>query len=591
MNRSRLAAAVMLGAIAATAAVYWPILRGALVWDDLLCLRDQAWLREEHAWQRIFAADFCSWTNYFRPAAVALFTLESRLFGTDPGPMHALSLGIHLANMLLVGLAARALSVDQSNRAAAFLPGAVMLLYGLHPALLESVAWISAQTELAVTFFMLLAVFLNLKVHRSALRAASVATCFLLAACSKESAISLPLLLPIVDWLTLPSTSHGSPWQSRLFSLLRRQWATYLGIIVAGLAYLALRFWALGYVLHSVDAGAHQSWFARLQETAWSYLTYWRILIWPMLGLNPIHLIDEQQFALLDASHLLFDLGALAIMAYGAVALCKHSFLGGIIVAVTVLLFPVLHVLPVSFDESLYHERYVMAPLAAALILLPRLIGETQQVRILRLGFAGVLAIWLAAAVVNVRIILPLWANDTLLWQWALRSNQASVSARENLLANYITEKSPLVHDFADALIADPVPCPTCMLNLAYFSMSEGNAARATAALERLKADRSLAHDNRLRQAYGIARAHLLEMRGDMLAAEQAYRDAEAADPREPMAQMQLALFLAHAGRADESHQAEESALLLFPPEQREQRRKEFEEAVAEKSAVTASPN
>jgi hypothetical protein len=565
------------------------VLRGALVWDDLLCLRDQTWLREEHAWLRVLAPDFCGWTNYFRPAAVALFAFESRRFGIDPGPMHALSLGIHLANMLFVGLTARALCVAPSRRAAALLPGTAMLLYGLHPALVESVAWISAQTELAVTFFMLLAVFLNLKVHQSAWRATSVATCFFLAACSKESAISLPLLLPIVDWLTFPS--NGSPPQSRLFSLLRRQWATYLGIFVAGLAYVALRYSVLGYVLHSVDTGAHLYLFARLQETAYSYLTYWRILLWPMLGLNPVHLVDEQPFATLDASHLLLDLGALAIIAYGVVALCKRRFLGGIIAAVTVLLFPVLHVLPVGFDESLYHERYIMAPLAVALILLPKLIVETQHVRILRLGLAGAVVIWLVAAIVNVRVTLPLWANDTLLWQWALRSNQASVSARENLLADYITEKSPHVHDFADALIADPVPCPTCMLNLAYFSMSEGNATRAAAALERLRADPSLVHDNRLRQAFGIAQAHLLEMQGNMLAAEQAYRDAQAADPREPMAQMQFALFLAHAGKTEESQQVEAAALLLFPPEQREQRRKEFEDARAEKSPITASPN
>ena len=97
MNRGRFATAVMLGAIAATAAVYWPVLRGALVWDDLLCLRDQPWLREEHAWLRVFAPDFCGWTNYFRPAAIALFVLESRHFGIDPGPMHASSYAAILA--------------------------------------------------------------------------------------------------------------------------------------------------------------------------------------------------------------------------------------------------------------------------------------------------------------------------------------------------------------------------------------------------------------------------------------------------------------------------------------------------------------
>jgi len=585
MTDRRLAVAAVLAAAAAVAATYWPVLHGALVWDDLLCLRDQDWLRGDGAWQRVFAPDFCGWTNYFRPVAVALFIFDTRNFGLDPAPMHALSLGLHLANTLFVGFIACTLCADRGARAP-ILPAVAMLLYGVHPALMEPVAWISAQTELAVTFFMLLGIFLNLVLRRTLARTIGVAACFLLATCSKESAISFPFLLPILDWLMLPPRSTAWPWRKRLALLWHRQRATYLGVFIGGLVYLALRFWALGYILHSSAGSVRLAPFAHLQEIAWSYLTYWRILVWPMVGLNPVHLIDERQFATLSAGSLLSDLGALAIVAYAAIAFWKRWFAGGLIAVVTASLLPVLHILPVGFDESLYHERYVMAPLAAMLVLLPRSIAYIQPTRIVRVGISGALAIWLIAAVANIRVTLPLWADDTSLWQWALRANPASVSARENLLASYIAAKNPRADDFADALIADPVPCPTCLLNVAYFSMSQGNTARADAALARLDA----AVDVHLRQASGVARAHLHEMQSDTVGAERAYRAAAALDPREPMTKLQLALFLAHMGNVDESRRIEESALQLFAPDQRAQRRKEFDHAVLEKR-TSATPN
>ena len=585
MTHRRLAVSAMLAALAAVVAAYWPVLHGALVWDDLLCLRDQDWLRGDGAWQRVFAPDFCGWTNYFRPVAVALFVFDTRNFGVDPAPMHALSLSLHLANTLLVGLIARTLSANR-GASAAILPGVAMLLYGVHPALVEPVAWISAQTELAVTFFMLLGIFLNLVLRRTLARAIGVAACFLLAACSKESAISFPLLLPIVDWLTLPPPSAALPWRIRVARLWHRQWATYLGVFIGGLVYLALRFWALGYILHSGDKSMQLAPFAHVQEIAWLYLIYWRSLVWPMVGLNPVHLIDERQFATLSVGSLLFDLCAAAIIAYGAMAFWKRSFAGGLIAIVTASLLPVLHILPIGFDESLYHERYAMAPLAAMLALLPRSIASFQPARIVRICISGALAIWLIAAVANIRVMLPLWADDTSLWQWALRANPASVSARENLLASYIAGKNPRAHDFADALIVDSIPCPTCLLNVAYFSMSDGNTARADAALARLDATT----DVHLRQAAGVARAHLQEMQNDAVGAERAYRAAGALDPREPMTQLQLALFLAHVGKIDESRRIEESALQLFAPSQRAQRRKEFDEAVLVKR-TSATPN
>jgi tetratricopeptide (TPR) repeat protein len=191
------------------------------------------------------------------------------------------------------------------------------------------------------------------------------------------------------------------------------------------------------------------------------------------------------------------------------------------------------------------------------------------------------LSAWLVLALLNIRASLPLWSNNIGLWQWALRTNPASVTARENLLAAYISAHDERAHELSRALIADPVPCLTCLLNIAYFGMSEHDTALASAALARLAADGRAARDVSLRQAYDVACGRLLEMTGDVAGAEQAYRDAIALDPGEPVTQMLLATLLARSGRAAEAESVAARGLALLPPGDREAQRREFERAMA----------
>lgn len=587
MNQRIFTVAIGLAILVLIAWIYWPMRQGILVWDDILCLREQAWLRQENAWNNFLGHDFCRWTNYFRPGAVALFLFEARTFDVFPGPMHMVSLGIHLANTLLVGLLAITLwawrDVSGDLRLLVYIS---MLLYGLHPALIEPVAWISSQTELIVTFFMLLGLWLNTTLRQSLARAFSVSTCFFMAACAKESAIAFPLVLVLVDWMSMPNPIDHA---TEVRNLWRHQWRTYLGILAAGLAYLALRNWALGYLL-APTAGSVLSPLARLQEICYSYLVYWRMLIWPMMELGPVHVIDEGQFAILSAKSVTVDLTAILIASYGVFGLCKRRPFGGAIALVTALLLPVLHIVPVAFDESLYHDRYAMTAVAFGAAMLPGICVDVVRgwhARAQYVGIAVALVAWLSLSIVNIRVTLPLWSNDIGLWHWALHSNPGSVSAKENLLASYITHEDPRAYEFANGLIADATPCSSCLLNIAYFAMSKHHTELASAALMRLKDSGNLAYDARLLQAFNLANALLLEQKGNITSAEQVYRDVITADPQEPLAQTLLALLLARQGKVAEARSIEESALLLFAPDERARRRREFEEALASSAATT----
>jgi hypothetical protein len=164
-----------------TGAVYWPVLHGNFVWFDFTDFVDMPWLRQGDLWQQYIFKNFNGWSFYFRPLVVGLYTLEVRAFDSMPGPMHAVSLGLHLVNTLLVGLLAqrlRTLDPWLASRDRRWAIGIAMLLFGLHPVLIEAVVWVNCQFELVVALFTMLGLLANLCIPRRILRALLVGCSF-----------------------------------------------------------------------------------------------------------------------------------------------------------------------------------------------------------------------------------------------------------------------------------------------------------------------------------------------------------------------------------------------------------------------------
>ena len=76
--------------------------------------------------------------------------LDWQLFGANAGWHHLVSLGFHLANTLLLFFVVRQMT------GALWRSAIVAALFGLHPAHVESVAWIAERKDLLGTFFFLL---------------------------------------------------------------------------------------------------------------------------------------------------------------------------------------------------------------------------------------------------------------------------------------------------------------------------------------------------------------------------------------------------------------------------------------------------
>ena len=144
-------------------------------------------------------------------------------YSLHPQPFHAVSLALHLINVLLVFLLLRVLLGHDWAAAG----GA--LVFAIHPVQVEPVAWISATNNLLSGAFSLLALwqYLVWRQTRSAtpterfgwLRYVFATICFALALLSKPSAATLPIIALI---LAIWQSSHESraEWRKIIFSLL-----------------------------------------------------------------------------------------------------------------------------------------------------------------------------------------------------------------------------------------------------------------------------------------------------------------------------------------------------------------------------------
>ncbi len=565
--------------------IYWPVHQALFVWDDKLLIHDNASLSVGIGWRTIVLHGFTDW-KYFRPMGVALFVAEIRWFGIDPGPMHLLSLTLHLINTSMVGMLAWRLCprhvIDANLRR---LICCAMLVYGLHPVLVEPVAWIASQFDLLLTLFMLLGLLLNLTLRRTCVRAPAVAACFFIAACSKESALAFPIVLVLLDWLDAGPLTDASSWADRLRAQLRRQWLVYLGVFAAGIAYLTFRFWA------RLDVAPAQfdpflTW-QRFQVVCHTYMSYWRMIVWPFAGLSPHHIISTSRFLVANGTSLMTDFAAVAIGIVGSLLAWRRNPVGILIVGVTATVFPVLHIIPVGFDESLFHERYAMPAIALSCALLPAVvtiinIPPNYKAIASRLSFAVSIA-WLLLAALTVRTTIPLWFDDTRNWEWSLRSNPGSVFVMDNLLDVYIN-KHDLGHatELANILMVRGQSCADCMMDAANLALQEGDAKRAaeTLRLADVALNHTIVSHTRL-ISYLLLNGNLHQLEHDEAGAEEAYRGAISIDPMRPDGYIDLALSLARQGKSEEAQKVFDKGMSLSAPDQIDTYREFFRKALA----------
>lgn len=190
-------------------------------------------------------ADAHGTTNYYRPVMTLGFLLCYQIFGPLAFGFHLASLLLHAAVVLTLYLFAERLL---RHRGAAL---AAAGLFALHPVHVESVAWISAVTDLELTFFYLLTFWCFLQVDQPTFYGrlrmqGCMAICFLLALLSKEQALTLAVLAVIYEHF-YRADRNETTWAQKIgrYGVL---WMLLLGYVLMRVRLMGSFAHAMGWV-------------------------------------------------------------------------------------------------------------------------------------------------------------------------------------------------------------------------------------------------------------------------------------------------------------------------------------------------------
>lgn len=139
-----------LGLAAAVAIIYRSAAASYLFNDDF------DWLGSAPTFRLGNVIHLDRYSHFYRPVIEIYFHIGWELFGCNPFAFHALNIGIHLLNTLLLFLFARALTGRLS------FAGLTALLFCVQPGYTEAVAWVSAVSELLPAAWFLLTLWLHL---------------------------------------------------------------------------------------------------------------------------------------------------------------------------------------------------------------------------------------------------------------------------------------------------------------------------------------------------------------------------------------------------------------------------------------------
>jgi tetratricopeptide (TPR) repeat protein len=185
-------------AIALAGAVYINALHNPFVYDDHRLVADN------HTLSGLGSADGVRaivWHDVTRPVVMLSYAVDRTVWGPAPFGFHVTNVLLHMINVGLFAWLVAAATRAAAGRSIAAPVAA--LLFAVHPMMTEAVGYISGRSELLAALFFLL----GLQAARRAIETrrprwvAAYAACWLLALGSKETAVLLPLVVCLYDWL------------------------------------------------------------------------------------------------------------------------------------------------------------------------------------------------------------------------------------------------------------------------------------------------------------------------------------------------------------------------------------------------------
>ena len=415
-------------------------LDGGWIFDDGMLIAGNPRVHGFAQWTSWFTSEF--WdvgaehsvreaSVFWRPLVLASYALDWTLGSGSPLPFHLTNLVLHAAVTVLSFLMLRRYLGEVR---AAFIAA---LLFALHPAHCESVAWISGRPDPLMMLGVLVAMqglAMRLGGRRIGILIEVLGTA--VAYLSKEQAVAMPVLALVEAWVA----AGRGPIDRKLIGTVLRAAGPQLAVAAC---YMGLR-----QVLLPMSLGGFSQipLLYRLGIVLETLGRYVRIVLWPNNLTAGAALIVVEDGAY-PFHWITVFLGGTAIAGAAALAVWGWRrrptvFLGILVLAVT--MFPASNVLAIGYDVLASPRFLYMPSLPLAMIfgLIASCALGAKHSRVRQLVPAGLLAACAVLGAVNVDRSLDYGSTDRF-WRAEIRANPQYLPALEYFAENALRARRP----------------------------------------------------------------------------------------------------------------------------------------------------
>jgi protein O-mannosyl-transferase len=463
--------------LALTFAVYLPTLRYKFVHDDRGQIVENPAIHTwssvptyftSHVWAGVMPNE---WINYYRPLFLFWVRVNEAVFGDRPWGWHLTTILTHVLTTLLLYLLALRLKI---GRDVALLAA---LIFGLHPAHIEAVAWISGVNEPLLGIFLIGSFLAYLKSEAEPAESRkATAISLILYACAllmKENALSLPALLFAYEWI------YSEMWDSplsihRILAWFKRSLAKIWPYLLLVGLYIPARIFALKGFSHIVTPLS----MAQMVFTWPALFLFWfRHLVWPV-GLSSYYNFH----AVVHPTFRNCILPAIVVACVGAVILAsvrKSRAAAFFSVWLVLPLIPLLNIRVFS-PNDFAHDRHLYLPsvgfaVLAAMLLKKVCVGGKQWMGTPAALWAAVVV--LTAGMSYATVTESFYFKDNLTFYGYSLSRAPHNPDAESNYASVLAESGqygPAINAFLDAVTYNPTYwTPTYNLALTYYKTGD----------------------------------------------------------------------------------------------------------------------
>ena len=506
-------------------AIYVPALSNGFVgWDDPVYVTENENLAL--GGMELLRWAFTTTTNaQWHPISSLSHAIDFKLFGLEnPFGHHLTSVILHAINSALVFLLTlRLIAAAGSNRgylvpagtfavSSAFITA---LIFAAHPLHVESVAWVSERRDLLFTLFYLLSILSYTYYAKERVSGAGYLLSLIFFICSvmsKPMAVTLPLVLLIVDFYPLERMARGRGArgfvEGFIWRVIEKAPFFIVSLLAAAIAIYAMK--GSDHIVTLTDTTTLE----RVLVAIHGYIFYLYKAIIP-LNLAPLYPFPDE-IRLFSLKYMLPVFFFILISTICAITVRRERLFTALWLFYLVTLLPVIGIIRVGAQEAA--DRYSYLPTLAPFLLAAIILALIYRMLYERTGKAVIMIVLLVVSITLINLTVKqarLWSDTITLWSHeialypdsvagayynrgigymdkgetkkaigdlskAIEMNPGYVSSYNNRGVIYasIRNYDMAIRDFKDALLLDPDDVDA-LKNIALSYSDIGNMAEA----------------------------------------------------------------------------------------------------------------